>query len=247
MRAVLVVAILAGLAEVLHAQTTATISGVLVSRDGRLPIEGGRVAVLGTAIVAASDSSGRFVLTGVPAGVRVLQARAIGFAVGSWLLELSEGQAFSDTLALENRVVTLEAVTAVADPNDWRSEAAFDRRRASGDGYFVTREDIAQRRAQSVADLMRQVPGLITLCRAGNCRIMMMRSTRSCSPEYFLDGYPATLSTGANFPVGIGSIRGIEVYSTASEAPAEFQRIGLRCGVIAIWTVNPGERLGSRR
>lgn len=233
------------IAAPLASQTPATIGGVLVGRDTRLGIEGARVTILGTSLVATTDSSGRFFLGGVPFGVRVIQARAVGFAVGSWLLELSEAQDFRDTLALDPRVFTLEAVTAIADPADWRSDAAFARRRAAGDGFFLTREDITGRRAQTVADLMRTVPGLITTCRGGNCRIMMMRSTRQCSPEYFLDGYPATFSTGANFPISISSIRGIEVYRNASEAPPEFQRIGLRCGVIAIWTINPGERFGA--
>ena len=235
------------LAGEIAAQAPATVGGVLVGRDSRVGIEGVRIAVLGTSLITTSDSSGRFFLAGVPPGVRVVQARAIGFAVGSWLLELSEAQDFRDTLALEPRIYTLEAVTAIADPNDWRSEAAFERRRAQGDGFYITRADITQRRATNVADLMRQVPGLITLCRAANCRIMMMRSTRNCSPEYFLDGYPATISTGATFPVSITSIRGIEVYRNASEAPSEFQRIGLNCGVIAIWTINPGERFGGSR
>ena len=229
------------------AQVPATVSGVLVSRDNRLPVEGVRVAVLGTGLFAATDSSGRFELAGIPAGVRVLQARAIGFIVASWLLDLTEGQSFRDTFDIEPRVVAVAAVNVTADPTNWRSEAAFERRKASGSGVFLSREDIRQRRPTNLADMMRGVPGVFTSCNnARACTVRMMRSTRQCSPEYFLDGYPATFSTGASFPIDIASIRGIEVYRNQFEVPAEFQKTNLLCGVIAIWTIDPGERFDDR-
>lgn len=230
-----------------QSQVTTSISGVLVSRENRLPVEGVRVAVLGTPLAVATDSAGRFELIGIPAGVRVLQARAIGYIVASWLLELSEGQSFRDTFDLEPRVVTVAAVTVTADPRDWRSEAAFERRMAHGTGVFLTRADIQQRRPANLADLMRGVPGVLTHCsNPRTCTVRMIRSTRQCSPEYFLDGYPATFATGASFPINIASIRGIEVYRNQFEVPPEFQKINLTCGVIAIWTIDPGERFDDR-
>lgn len=243
-RAIAALALLHG--GVAAAQVPASVSGVLVSRDNRLPVEGVRVAVLGTAIFAATDSAGRFDLPGIPAGVRVLQARAIGFTVASWLLDLSEGQSFRDTFDIEPRIVAVAAVTVVADPTDWRSEAAFERRKARGGGVFLSRDDIRQRRPTNLADLVRGVPGVMTQCAARSCTIRMARSTRQCTPEYFLDGYPATFATGANFPISVAAIRGIEVYRNQFEVPAEFQKTNLLCGVIAIWTIDPGERFDDR-
>ena len=231
----------------LPAQIPASVSGVLVSRENRLPVEGVRVAVLGTPLAVATDSAGRFELDGIPAGVRVLQARAIGFTVASWLLELTEGQSFRDTFDLEPRIVTLAPVTATADASDWRSEAAFERRRARAEGIYLTREEIRTRRPTNLADLMRGVPGVFSHCTSQrNCTIRMIRSTRQCSPEYFLDGYPATFATGASFPINIAAIRGIEIYRNQFEVPAEFQKTNLLCGVIAIWTIDPGERFDDR-
>jgi hypothetical protein len=57
-----------------------------------------------------------------------------------------------------------------------------------------------------------------------------------------LYGLTAYFATGLNFP--INQIRGVEIYRDASEIPVEFLRPNMRCGVIAIWTIEPGDRLG---
>jgi len=91
---------------------------------------------------------------------------------------------------------------------------------------------------------MRTVPELLTTYSSRSCIVRMLRGTRPCLPEYFLDGFPATFATGPDFPVS--QIRGVEIYRNHFEAPAEFQRPNLSCGVIAIWTVEPGTPLERR-
>jgi hypothetical protein len=224
---------------------TAVVAGSLVDRTSRLPVEGARVAVLGTGLGASTDPAGRFELTGVPSGVRVVQIRAIGYAVGSWMVELGDGQVLRQVFELEARAIQLDSITVTAIAHEgWRSEAGFDERRARRIGFFLGRQEIQQRQANTIGDLMRVVPGLMTTCNGRNCVIRMQRGTHNCQPEYFLDGYPATFATGPNFP--IAQIRGVEIYRDRFETPAEFQRPNLQCGVIAIWTVEPGTPLERR-
>lgn len=217
------------------------IRGRLVDREQRHPIEGARIIVLGTALSAISDSAGRFVVDDVPPGVRVVQIRAIGYAVGSWMVELAEAQSVSHEFELEARPVQVAGVEAVETNTDWRSEAGFERRRAHGAGVFLTREEINQRRATNITDLLRTITGVVSACTPRGCVIRMARSTRQCMPEFFLDGFPATFATGPSFP--INQIRGVEIYRSEFEVPGEFQLPNLRCGVIAIWTIQPGDRL----
>lgn len=233
---------LAAAAPLRAQQAPATVIGLLLNKETRIPVEGARVAVLGTPLAVDTDSTGIFRLSGVTPGVRVIHVRAIGFAVGSWLVQLDEGQTIRYEFEMEPRTYALaEVVITGGNENDWRSEAAFELRRARSSGYFFTRFDIAGRRANSVGELLAGVPGVFTSCRGRNCQVSMTRTARPCSPEYFLDGHPATFATGPSFP--INQIRGVEVYRSQFDVPAEFQRINLRCGVIAIWTVEPGERL----
>lgn len=222
---------------------TATVSGALLNHESHAPVEGARVSIIGTGLNASSDAAGRFIVTGVPAGVRVMQVHAIGFAVGSWVVELTEGQVLRQDFDLAPRALEVEGVTVTAPGTDnWRSEESFEDRRHRTTGFFITKEQIAQRNAANISELLRTVPGVMTSCTSRGCVIRMGRSVRQCSPEFYLDGYPATFSTGPNFP--ITQIRGIEVYRDYFEAPPEFQRPNLTCGVIAIWTVEPGTALG---
>src|SRR6266480_1336027 len=87
---------------------------------------------------------------------------------------------------------------------------------------------------QSASASKFSTPGVQTTCGRGSCAIMMTRSARGCRPEYYLDGFPASFSVGPDFQ--ITGAYGIEVYRTASEAPAEFRKPELRCGVILIWS-----------
>jgi hypothetical protein len=225
---------------------TATVSGSLINQESQGPIEGARVSILGTSLAASTDSAGRFELARVPAGVRVLQARAVGYVVASWVVELGEGQVLRQVFAMAPRAVEMAGVTVTApDARDnWRSEAAFELRRGRGQGFFITREQIRQRNATTITDLLRTVPGVMTNCTGRGCTVTMERSTRPCRPEYFLDGYPATFSTGPNFP--IQQIRGVEIYRNRFETPNEFQLPNLSCGVIVLWSIEPGTPLERR-
>ena len=236
-------------AAVAAAQTPATVRGFVIHGESRTPVEGVRVSIIGTALSAFTDSSGRFSIDGIAAGTRVLQARAVGYIAGTWLLSLRDGDLLRDTFLLDPVAIAVEAVTLrPTDLDDWRSEAGFEHRRGTGRGFFVTREDIQRRQPRTVADVIRTVPGVSATCRGygNNCVITMTRTSRgTCQPEYFLDGHQATNSTGANFPIDVAAIRGVEIYRNEFEAPVEMQRMGLRCGVIAIWTIAPGERFNT--
>lgn len=214
---------------------TASIVGHLVDRQTHSPVEGAHVRLTWTGRSAIADSAGRFELKNLAPGMGLLQARAIGYRIGSWAVTLAEGSEVSDTFELDAVPVELSELLVPGEPNqDWRSPEAFERRRKRGGGYFVTEQMLEQQRPNSLVEVLRTVPSVQTSCNIRGCIVYMARSTRGCSPEYFLDGYPATLATGPEFP--IQAIRGIEVYPDEFSVPVEFQRVNLRCGLIAIWT-----------
>lgn len=224
----------------------ATVRGALIDGGTQQPIEAARISILGTTLATISGPGGEFELASVPSGVHVMQVRAIGYAIASWVLDLGEGQNLRQNFELESRVLTVDSihVTAASTADSWRTEAGFETRRRGGRGYFIGREEIARRQPRTLADLMRNVPGMQTACRGGasnSCRVVMNRGSRPCAPDYFLDGFEATASTGPNFP--ITQIRGIEIYGDPSMIPLELQRPNLRCGVIAIWTIDSGTSL----
>jgi hypothetical protein len=202
------------------------------------PIAGVHVQLVGTRIAAFTDSAGVVAMRGLPSGTPIsFQARAVGYRMASFEITLPTGTQVEHVFELEPQAIALDTVRVAAAPStNWRSVDAFESRRVRGIGYFITKEMIDERQANIIRDLLVVVPGVLTSCRglAGTCQVQMLASGKNCTPEWFLDGFPATQSIGPEFP--IQRIRAIEVYRSIFEVPPEFQRSDLRCGVIAVWT-----------
>lgn len=210
-------------------QGTASLVGHLVNRETRSPIEGATVVHAGTGATTTSDVAGQFRYGGLSLGDHELDIRAIGYAHSVWRVRLQAGE---QVRVFELDIATYELPGVVVEVRGKLAE--FERRRAHGMGFFFTRDEIERRHARSLSDLMRGVPGVHTTCGRGSCVIQMSRSPRGCRPEYYLDGFPASFSVGPDFP--LTGIYGVEVYRTASEAPTDFRKPELRCGVILIWS-----------
>jgi hypothetical protein len=220
------------------AQRTASASlvGVVRNQETHVPVPGAIARLEWTGKSVAVDSDGRFELTGLVPGPELLQIRAIGYRIGSWAVNLAESTVVSKTFDMVEVPIVLPELTATTTPPlaDWRSPEGFELRRQRGEGYFISEEQIKEQQPRTLVEVLRTVPGVYTFCDFRTCRVLMLRSTPPCQPEYFLDGYPASHALGPDFP--IQGIRGIEIYGDVFSTPIEFQRLGLSCGVIAVWT-----------
>jgi carboxypeptidase family protein len=217
-------------------QGTATLTGRVLDRESRAPVSGARIALLGTRHGFASDSDGRFAQHGLTSGTYVLQARAIGYVVASSVVQLGAGQVSTELFELDRLPIQLDPLVVERRPGFAEQRRLnFERRRASGQGYFITEEQIRHAHPRTLGDLFRNVPGVRVQCRgSAGCVMRMARAPRECRPDFVVDGFPATYSTGLDLPT-IG-ITGIEIYRTISETPLEFVRDNSQCGTVVIWT-----------
>jgi hypothetical protein len=125
--------------------------------------------------------------------------------------------------------------------------AGFERRRTTGTGSFLGREDIERRNPARVTDILLSMPGVQV-----QRRIVYMARSQNCPAQIYIDGFHINRQVGGGggrrgsaltemFPiddmVGPGSVEGIEVYQGLSQVPAEFLTPeAAACGVVAIWT-----------
>jgi len=220
---------------------TARFEGRVVDHQTGLPVGGAVIALRGDPVRTVSDDSGRFERGGLAAGLHIVEVRAVGYAAGTWGIEVASAQVLSAVLRLKLLVHQLPEVVVLGEPGGVRrSLAEFHRRRQRGMGLFITEEEIAQRGATTLGELVRTLAGVEVNCGGGTCMVRMVRSPRRCTPEYFLDGFPASFSTGPNYP--LTGVVAVEIYRSASETPIEFQRTSLMCGVIAVWSKPPPSR-----
>jgi hypothetical protein len=212
------------------------IIGRVIDQQSQVPLGGATVSLLGTKLQTATDTGGRFTQAGLAEGTYLLEVRAIGYGVTSWLLRLKEGEVIDYTfeilpLGLDLDPVIVEGRRSLVG----RRFQEFEERRHSGRGIFITEQQIEKSNAASMADLLRAVPGVRLNCRSGNCTAQMTRGARGiCTADWVVDGMPASMSSSPALPV-VGIV-GVEIYRNPTEVPAEFLKPDSQCGVIAIWT-----------
>ena len=211
---------------------TATLTGSVRGSEG-LPVAGVRVRVRDARANDLTDTGGRFIINNLPAGTQILLVQQLGYALTEVPVELRPGATVTRDLQL-SRVVSLDSIRVVAKRPQL---AEFEDRRSHSAGRFMTATQIAAYKLTSTPKLI-QVLGGFTLKGTGNDARMISTQAfienPTCDSEganVIIDGRDGTL-VNALHPVQIG---GLEVYATASLAPAKYADRS-KCGLIIMWT-----------
>lgn len=162
-----------------------------------------------------------------------------------------------DTLHVEIRLDHEAVLLAPLEVTAWSRRVrpspvteGFRDRMASGLGYYVTREDVLERKPLFASDMLTSIPGvqLRSSGRGTSRQIFLTRTGGNCPAQIFVDGMLLNGSSpGMAAPdftldeaVAPGSIEGIEVYHGLASVPAEFLNPDSRCGAVVVWTRRGG-------
>ncbi len=185
-----------------------------------------------------------------------LEAKAIGYQEAvTPLVWMTEGR---DTTTVEIRMrrhATLLApleIVAMSPPKRSAVLENVEHRRELGLGQHLTREEIQQRRATHISDVLVTLPGVFAdkgRSGPGGRSVYMKRAIPGlpggCPVRIFVDGVLANRG-GDRAGVIIDDlvspldVAAIEVFKGLSSIPPEFLTPEARCGVIAIWTQRTG-------
>ena len=209
--------------------------GVVVDPNG-LPIEGVQVSI--ESARTESNEKGEFFLSTAVVGEQRMRVRRLGFRPDSQDVVTDFGKAVQVNVTLRPVVLTLATVTVTGRHEVSGAMAGFYRRRATGSGRFITREDIEKRNPARMTDLLRSVPGLNVSPQRTASSNVRVRGSR-CAPVVFLDGHALTAAEFDLDSVDPRSFDGIEIYSGGATVPVEFQRtfrMSSNCGTILLWS-----------
>jgi hypothetical protein len=155
-----------------------------------------------------------------------------------------------DAIPLEPLVIRQRARTRRLDP----LIQGFYERRATEIGLFLEREEIEERQASRLSDLLRGKPGvIIRLGRTAAVDVRFLGGLRSripdrgkgdCRPSIWIDGMLvrpggdriAGSQTVLDDVASPHEVEGIEIYRHAGDIPARYNTDSSMCGVILIWT-----------
>ncbi len=232
-------------------------AGVLrgkITHSGGAPVKDARVVLWGSGVEVTTDAEGSFAMAELPLGSWTLEARALGYVRARRAVDIDESGS-----AIAN--LTLDAVTEVLDtvrvlgqrivlPPDMRD---FERRRKAGFGTFIDEKEIERRHPLFVADLFRMVPGVsVVPTRLFSYSVVMpgrtlggtvvntplgkAKGSAGCTPAFYIDGTRINSDDGEiDLMVSTAEIRAIEIYTRASNVPAQFNSTS-GCGSIVIHT-----------
>ena len=203
------------------------------------PLAGVEVQVTGTSLRGTTDESGRIALVSVPAGKFVLRIRRLGFAELLVPITVTSGIVPDARYRMTPVATDLKKVVVRASglkPERYAGTGKFDefyRRRAQGNGTFLTREIIDARNAQKSEDLLRMVTGVRIRYRGSVPSVQFLRCDRV---NVYVDGIRSQDPFRDFFGMSPLDIEAIEVYHGIATVPPEFSPQPNDCAAIVVWT-----------
>lgn len=235
-------ALLGTLAPLFAARAQGTTLGAIrgtVRDSGGGGIVGAEVSAEGVASRTRSDSTGSFRIERIAAGRVVLRIRRLGYASAAQPVSVAGGSVARVDVVLAGLAARLPTVVVREGPTASESRlAGFNARRLKKVGYFITRDRIDRSNAATMADLLREIPGVRFVSPPGGPAHAVRLRGANCAPLVFVDGFAATAGEFDLDDVDAESLEGVEIYpDMMSVPPALLGPRGLeRCGVIAMWT-----------
>jgi len=204
------------------------LSGTVVTVDGR-PLPGAQVS-MPYGPRTRTNERGQWTLVDAPLGTRMLDVRAISYYPARRAVNVGAGTA-PIHVVLSTLKAILDTVRITAARLGEHGSGFEERRRSTGSGRFLTREDIAKRAVVLTSELFRTIPGFSV-----ETGILMRSAFGLCAPDLFLDGkyFPTPTDLEIDSWVRPKEIAGIEVYH--DHVPPPFQKAMNGCGSIVIWT-----------
>ena len=211
------------------------LSGTVVAAVGGRPLANALVSIVDGPQTRADDR-GEWRLNDAPVGTRMLEVRAVGYYPERRRVDVIVG-APPIRVALSTLKAVLDTVRITASKLRGRDLSGFYDRRRTGQGRYLTPDDIAKRGALTASDIFRNMPG-IRLNRAafGESVLLMRGAFGDCTPAIYIDGaYMNLAPDDIDGWVGTKDIAGIEIYA-GDNMPPQFQKGMSGCGSIVIWT-----------
>jgi hypothetical protein len=232
-----------------QADTTARISGSAISAYNGRPLALVMIAVPTAGKAVVTDSTGRFLLTGLEPGLQIVHVSFEGEEIEDRPFTLRHGKTTRLAVVLDSTAVEISALIVEARvPEMWRDLAGFYERRRQYDGFghFFTREDIERARSKTLSGLLGR-EGIFTWCLYG-CQPTRFLRGRICNVPVSLDGLPIWDYNYDRIP--IANVAAVEVYREGFGADpfgvpnmGQFYLEGASllprrgtCGSVGIWT-----------
>jgi hypothetical protein len=214
------------------------VDGVVRDESGTLmkDVEVGLVS----AGAVRTDSLGRFHFGGLDSGMFLLRTRRVGWSAPLTPVNVDFGLRTTRDVVMQH-VQQLSAVTVSAFGNG-ADQGGFARRMASGQGSYLTEEQIAARDARTTEALLETLPGVVVYVNkiASGAHITVdrgavtLQGTPCKGVSVFVDGTEVPEDFDLE-QINPRDLKGVELYRGAGTTPPELRSMRTVCGTLALW------------
>lgn len=210
-RTIRLVALTAGLAAPLAAQTAGTIRGRVTDALSERPIQDAQITITGTTAGAVTNANGEFVVTGVAAGTPEVVARKLGFARRARSVSVTAGSEARADFAMTQSVTQLDQVVVTGTGGSAERKTI---------GNAVTTLDVSDLTSKNsilnVTEVLQsKTPGVSILPGSGapgtggEIRIRGASSMIGYKPVVFIDGIRYNIDDLGGFSATGGGTAGL--------------------------------------
>jgi hypothetical protein len=213
----------------------AVLNGRVIDSHGD-PVIGASAQLSGSRDATPTDATGSFTLYHTRSGTQLLFVRKFGFAPIQVPVTLS-------TRAPSDVTVTMDSAATVLTPVEIRAlerPGAFERRRRTGQGYYIDSAAIQRRHATDFTELIENIPRLSLGGPPGVGAGASSINTNTCplSVRFLVDGIVVHADNVGeiNSILSVADVAAIEVYGIAT-VPPEFAMFMEPCSnIVVVWT-----------
>lgn len=220
------------------------------------PIAGAEVRIAPGAPAVLADRSGGFHFADIAPGTLRVLATQIGYREAEGQVEIAAGETVRIEVRMSTTPLQLDPITVTATRQRMGRMADFQFRRARGWGTYVMRNEIVRRSPARLTQMVEDAGMAVVNTQVGTgdpqdgfqYGLGLFNERQRCAPMVFVDGirltYMADRSGAAAAAEAADAlnmihpleVEGMEIYTGASQIPAEFGGYTARCGVVAVWT-----------
>lgn len=239
----------------------ATLTGIVRDDSTARPLAGVEILVQTTNHRALTNESGRYELTGLPAGVYQAIFRLVGHLPVRMDVLLRDGESTRANAVLVRSEVILDPIVVTGEMPRPRGNMldAFEERRAMGFGEFIDSETLRRSEHLKLPDVLRRhsrielryvcfspLGGSVDNCRDEKGWLAFNQGRIGagggfCFMHVMLDGQLITrlgpVDLRAFLPVN--ELEAVEIYRSMAQVPVQFADPDTRCGIIVAWTRRP--------
>ena len=178
-----------------QAGATGTITGTIANAATRQFLNQAEVRVQNTDLATLTDSEGRYRLSGVPAGPRVVVVNYLGLKAQEAAVTVTGGSTVTRDFELSSDVYVLEKLVVATD-REGQAAALNQQRNADYMKSVVASDAFGELHDNNAAELLKSIPGMALDYSGEDAIGFTMRGQDSTYATITTDGNPA--ASGAN-------------------------------------------------